>query len=172
MMANLDIQAMQVATDRRKQALGVADVDKLEARFSDIQLFVGMFPEDEHIRRASTELTISILNAVEHTIAFFIANECEFEISRVLIDSLTMIQSAKLARPYLPVTIMGRCWCRAFKKLTWTASLCTQKRQSHICTSLNSVRKEPTEASLSTHSRTGDIPLSNVLTYLCKTTSS
>ena len=68
---------MKVAADRRAQALGVADDDNLEARFSDIQLFVGMFPDDEHVRKASTELTISILSAVEQTIAFFTANECK-----------------------------------------------------------------------------------------------
>ena len=35
-----------------------------------------MFPEDENIKLASVELTVSVFEAVERGIDFFISNEC------------------------------------------------------------------------------------------------
>lgn len=35
-----------------------------------------MFPDDENIKLASVELTVSVFDAVERGIDFFISNEC------------------------------------------------------------------------------------------------
>ncbi|KAF7556378.1 hypothetical protein G7Z17_g1417 [Cylindrodendrum hubeiense] len=43
--------------------------------FSDVEVFLGTFPEDLSIRNAAVELTVTTLEAIERAIGFFISNE-------------------------------------------------------------------------------------------------
>jgi hypothetical protein len=64
-----------MASKVRHQVLG--GFDGLIAIFSDVELFLGTFPEDANIRNASVDLTAATLEAIERAIGFFISNECQ-----------------------------------------------------------------------------------------------
>ena len=69
-------QAVKTAASVREKAVGA--FDGLIPIFSDVELFLGTFPGDVRIRRASVDLTVTTLDAIERAIGFFISNECEF----------------------------------------------------------------------------------------------
>lgn len=51
--------------------------DDLIPIFTDVELFLGDFPGDPHIKNASLELTVTVLTALEQAIGFFISHERE-----------------------------------------------------------------------------------------------
>lgn len=65
---------MKVASEVRKKLTGSFDSDSLDRTFSDIELFLATFPEDENIKKASVNLVVATLKAIEDTIGFFIQN--------------------------------------------------------------------------------------------------
>jgi hypothetical protein len=71
-------QAVKTAARVRQQAVGA--FDGLIPIFSDVELFLGTFRGDVRIRRASVDLTVTTLDAIERAIGFFISNECEFQL--------------------------------------------------------------------------------------------
>jgi hypothetical protein len=48
------------------------------AIFSDVELFLGTFPDDENIVNASVDLIVAALKGIELAIGFFTSNSCEF----------------------------------------------------------------------------------------------
>lgn len=50
-------------------------LDDLMPVLSDVELFLGTFQGDIAIRKASTSLTVAIIDAVERSIGFFISND-------------------------------------------------------------------------------------------------
>lgn len=50
------------------------------AIFSDVELFIGTFPSDENIVKASVDLTVAALKGIELAIGFFISNSCELSL--------------------------------------------------------------------------------------------
>lgn len=62
----------------RQQAVDA--FDDLIRIFADAEQFLGTFPGDKRIRRASVGLTVATLEAIERVIGFFISNECESEL--------------------------------------------------------------------------------------------
>lgn len=69
-------QVVKTAASVRQQALDA--FDGLVPIFSDVELFLGTFPGDPRIRRASVDLTVTTLDAIERAIGFFISNECAY----------------------------------------------------------------------------------------------
>ncbi|KAJ0414354.1 hypothetical protein BJY00DRAFT_321098 [Aspergillus carlsbadensis] len=63
------LDALKTTADLRKQV--VDGFDGLVHLFSDVELFLGTFPRDENIKRASLTLTVSTLEAIEQAIKFF-----------------------------------------------------------------------------------------------------
>ncbi|KAJ8130154.1 hypothetical protein O1611_g3477 [Lasiodiplodia mahajangana] len=63
------LEAVQTAAERRNEVLG--GFDTLYIQFSNVELFLATFPEDQNIKNGSIELIVSILNAIERTIAFY-----------------------------------------------------------------------------------------------------
>lgn len=72
----IDSQAFKHTADVRQQAL--AGFDGLVHLFSDAELFLGTFPSDENIQKASLELAVSMLQAIEQAIELFTSNGCKF----------------------------------------------------------------------------------------------
>ncbi len=68
-------QAVKNAASVRQQAVDA--FDGLIPIFSDVELFLGTFPGDVRIRKASVDLTVTTLDAIERAIGFFISNACE-----------------------------------------------------------------------------------------------
>lgn len=68
-------QAVKQAANVRNEIL--EGFDGLIPIFSDVELFLGGFPGDSHIKEASLDLTVTILTALEQAIGFFISNACE-----------------------------------------------------------------------------------------------
>lgn len=58
--------------------------DRVEAMFSDIELFIQLYPGDKNIEKASTNLIASTLFAAENVLGFFMKGTCR---SRVLLHS-------------------------------------------------------------------------------------
>jgi hypothetical protein len=56
----------------RKKVTETFDTDGMEKAFGDAELFLALFPKDENIKKASTELVVATFKAVEDTIGFFI----------------------------------------------------------------------------------------------------
>jgi len=71
-------QTVKTAASVRQQALDA--FDGLIPIFSDVELFLGTFRGDPRIRKASVDLTVTTLIAIESAIGFFISNECESRI--------------------------------------------------------------------------------------------
>ncbi|KAL0261590.1 hypothetical protein SLS55_003020 [Diplodia seriata] len=67
------LDAVKTAANVRKQVL--EGFDGLIPIFSDVELFLGTFPQDHNIWNASVDLTTTTLEAVERAIAFFVSNE-------------------------------------------------------------------------------------------------
>ncbi|KAL2837694.1 hypothetical protein BJY01DRAFT_237764 [Aspergillus pseudoustus] len=63
------LDALKTTADVRQQAL--TGFEGLAHLFSDVELFLGTFHGDENILRASIELTVSTLGAIEQAIYFF-----------------------------------------------------------------------------------------------------
>jgi hypothetical protein len=68
-------QALKTTAEVREQAL--TGFDGLIHLFSDVELFLGTFPSDDNIKRASLELTVSTFQAIEQAIYFFTTNSCK-----------------------------------------------------------------------------------------------
>lgn len=66
-------QILKTAAKVRNEAL--SGLDDLIPVLSDVELFLGTFQGDIAIRKASVYLTVSIIDAVERSIGFFISNE-------------------------------------------------------------------------------------------------
>ncbi|KAK3983790.1 hypothetical protein QBC44DRAFT_391456 [Cladorrhinum sp. PSN332] len=69
----LVLDAIKKAAEVRKQVL--EGLDNLTTLFADAELFLATFPEDLNIRQASIDLTVAVLDTVEHAIGFFTRNE-------------------------------------------------------------------------------------------------
>ncbi|KAL3451096.1 hypothetical protein BJX65DRAFT_304503 [Aspergillus insuetus] len=63
------LDALKTTAEVRQQALN--GFDGLVHLFSDVELFLGTFPRDENIKRASLSLTVSTLEAIEQANYFF-----------------------------------------------------------------------------------------------------
>ncbi|KAI3321465.1 hypothetical protein HD806DRAFT_502654 [Xylariaceae sp. AK1471] len=63
-------EAIKRASETRQQVL--QGLDKLDSMFRDIELFLMVFPTDEGVFEAGTELVVSALAAVEKLIGFYI----------------------------------------------------------------------------------------------------
>lgn len=48
--------------------------------FSDVELFLGTFPNDKNIVNASVDLTVATLKGIELAIGFFISNACKVQL--------------------------------------------------------------------------------------------
>lgn len=71
-------QAVKTAASVRNQVL--QGFDGLIPLFSDVELFLSTFPDDVNIRKASVDLTLQTLHAIERAITFFLSNECRCHI--------------------------------------------------------------------------------------------
>jgi hypothetical protein len=67
---------MKTASEVRDEVK--TELDKLERRFSDMEIFLGTFGGDRSVKDASVELLAAILIAVECVIKFFISNLSRF----------------------------------------------------------------------------------------------
>ncbi|KAL5332559.1 hypothetical protein BJX70DRAFT_126789 [Aspergillus crustosus] len=67
------LDAMKTSSDVRKQALTA--FDGLVHLFSDVELFLGTFPQDVNIYNSSLDLTVTTLQAIERAIGFFTSNQ-------------------------------------------------------------------------------------------------
>ncbi|KAI0419657.1 hypothetical protein F5X98DRAFT_384420 [Xylaria grammica] len=63
-------EAIKRASDTRQKV--VQGLNKLDSMFRDIELFLIVFPTDEGVLEAGTELVVSVLAAVEKLIGFYI----------------------------------------------------------------------------------------------------
>jgi hypothetical protein len=59
----------------RNQVSSNFNGDALEERFDDIEVFLGLFPDDKKIRDASIALVVSVMKAVEDAIGFFLSSQ-------------------------------------------------------------------------------------------------
>ncbi|KAL1644142.1 hypothetical protein SLS58_004422 [Diplodia intermedia] len=86
------LDAVKTAANVRKQVL--EGFDGLIPIFSDVELFLGTFPQDHNIWNASVDLTTTTLEAVERAIAFFgasaIFHGSDYQAS--LLESLNRIE--------------------------------------------------------------------------------
>ncbi|KAI0427785.1 hypothetical protein F5Y09DRAFT_350194 [Xylaria sp. FL1042] len=64
------LDAIRRASETRQQIL--QGLDRLDSMFRDIELFLIVFPTDEPVLQAGTELVVSVLAAVEKLIGFYI----------------------------------------------------------------------------------------------------
>lgn len=55
--------------------------DGLVPIFSDVELFLGTFEQDQNIWNASMDVTLTTLEAVERAIAFFLSSDCKSPLS-------------------------------------------------------------------------------------------
>lgn len=108
-------QAVKSAAHVRQQAVNA--FDGLIPIFSDVELFLGTFPGDVRIRRASVDLIATTLDAVERAIGFFISNECE---SRLLglqangeADVIPAVKFGGVLKPCLTRATTRGTWWRA-----------------------------------------------------------
>ncbi|KAN0095106.1 hypothetical protein V8E51_015817 [Hyaloscypha variabilis] len=94
------LDAVKIAASVRNQVLEY--FDGLIPIFSDVELFLGNFPNDKNIWNASVDLTVTTLDAIEQAIGFFISNEfvrggtalvTGNDYEKRLLDSLDMIQT-------------------------------------------------------------------------------
>ncbi|KAI0520974.1 hypothetical protein F5B22DRAFT_634829 [Xylaria bambusicola] len=73
--------AIKRASETRQQVL--QGLDKLDSMFRDIELFLIVFPTDNSILEAGTELVVSVLVAVEKLIDFYIKSKGRKAVSSV-----------------------------------------------------------------------------------------
>lgn len=55
-------------------------LDDLMPILSEAELWLGMFQDDEAIRKAAISLTVAIIDAIERSIGFFISKEGRYKI--------------------------------------------------------------------------------------------
>lgn len=53
------------------------ELDGLVDIFSEVEFFLGTFPQDVNITRTSTLLVVSTFEATERVIGFFTSNDCK-----------------------------------------------------------------------------------------------
>ncbi|KLU91597.1 hypothetical protein MAPG_10115 [Magnaporthiopsis poae ATCC 64411] len=96
----LVLNAVKSAAHVRQQAVNA--FDGLIPIFSDVELFLGTFPGDVRIRKASVDLIATTLDAIERAIGFFISNELwrgtkavlnAIDYERNMVESLGMIKT-------------------------------------------------------------------------------
>ncbi|KAJ2895302.1 uncharacterized protein MKZ38_006712 [Zalerion maritima] len=66
------LEAAKTAADVRREVL--EGFETLVTDFSEVELYLGTFPGDLNIRRASIDLTVATLDAIERVIGFFLCN--------------------------------------------------------------------------------------------------
>lgn len=71
-------QATSAAATVRAEA--TQGFDNLTDQFSEVEFFLGTFPDDRRIQNASLDLIVVILQAVERAIGFFISNGGKLEL--------------------------------------------------------------------------------------------
>lgn len=52
--------------------------DDVDTMFTDIELFLQIYPGDENIQKASVDLIASTLFAIENVITFFLKGTCKY----------------------------------------------------------------------------------------------
>ncbi|KAL6879293.1 hypothetical protein J3F83DRAFT_725709 [Trichoderma novae-zelandiae] len=92
--------AVKIAANLREKVLG--SFDDSTAIFSDVELFLGTFPNDENIVNASVDLTVAALKGIELAIGFFTSNSLKRgtkalltsdDYEKGLLESLDMIKT-------------------------------------------------------------------------------
>ncbi|KAL6876224.1 hypothetical protein HDV57DRAFT_156315 [Trichoderma longibrachiatum] len=92
--------AVKIAANLREKVL--ESFDDNMAIFSDVELFIGTFPDDENIVKASVDLTVAALKGIELAIRFFISNSLKRgakalltsdEYEKGLLESIDMIKT-------------------------------------------------------------------------------
>lgn len=68
-------KAMRVAAGVRDQVKKKLNEDDMGKTFGDIELFLSVFQEDPNIEKASVDLLVAILAAVEGVIGFFLSHQ-------------------------------------------------------------------------------------------------
>ncbi|KAL5090384.1 hypothetical protein Trisim1_004576 [Trichoderma cf. simile WF8] len=94
------LDAVKIAARLREKVL--ESFDDNVSIFSDVELFLGTFPDDENIVNASVDLTVATLKGIELAIGFFISNSLmrgtkalltNNEYEKRLLESLEMIKT-------------------------------------------------------------------------------
>ncbi|KAL7933938.1 hypothetical protein V8C35DRAFT_322135 [Trichoderma chlorosporum] len=94
------LDAVKIAARLREKVLD--SFDENVSIFSDVELFLGTFPNDENIVNASVDLTVATLRGIELAIGFFISNSLirgtkalfnNTEYEKGLVESLEMIKT-------------------------------------------------------------------------------
>ncbi|PNP57021.1 hypothetical protein THARTR1_02863 [Trichoderma harzianum] len=94
------LDAVKIAARLREKVL--ESFDDNVSIFSDVELFLGTFPDDENIVNASVDLTVATLKGIELAIGFFISNSLmrgtkalltNNEYEKRLLESLDMIKT-------------------------------------------------------------------------------
>lgn len=67
-------QAARAASSVRKKAIDA--FDQVESEFSDIEVFLQIYPGDENVKKASIDLIASTLFAAENVVGFFTTATC------------------------------------------------------------------------------------------------
>jgi len=61
----------------RDKTAATFDGAKLEKTFSDIEVFLSTFPEDERIREISIDLVVATFAAIEEAIGYYLKSDRE-----------------------------------------------------------------------------------------------
>ncbi|KAK0716567.1 hypothetical protein B0T21DRAFT_454341 [Apiosordaria backusii] len=77
------LEAAQVASEVREKVTTSFDGERLERMFSDIEVFLATFPEDDKIKEASIGLVVATFVAIEETIVFFLSHQARRGVSAV-----------------------------------------------------------------------------------------
>lgn len=77
----LSSKASKAAGIARKTMMGA--FDDVDTMFTDIELFLQIYPGDENIQKASIDLISSTLFAVENVITFFLKGTCKYRASQL-----------------------------------------------------------------------------------------
>lgn len=75
-------QACKTATSVRKKVKASFEDENFLRLFSNIEVFLSVFPEDQNIVNASVKLCHSLFRAIEEGIVFFIKHRSEQRFSR------------------------------------------------------------------------------------------
>lgn len=73
---SLGTEAIKTAAGVRTKVLRNTEIDGLITVFSDVELFLGTFPNDVNIHKAAVELTVATFDAIERAIGFFLRHGC------------------------------------------------------------------------------------------------
>ncbi len=69
-------KGVSAASDLRRD-VGSA-FDDMEARIQDVETYLAMFPDDQNVLDASVDLVVSIIQAFEHVIGYYIKSKRGF----------------------------------------------------------------------------------------------